>query len=85
MGCASMRDAWEEFKQYDLPMITTRYVTLRHLWASVQVGLFPRWKAIYLRDPDARHSICMLLRDTDLRSASERGYKPRMLWERARE
>eukprot|EP00961_Rhodomonas_salina_P099605 1339760-Rhodomonas_salina.1 len=36
MGCASMRDSWEEFKLYDLQLITTLYVTLQHLWASVQ-------------------------------------------------
>eukprot|EP00961_Rhodomonas_salina_P087855 1181944-Rhodomonas_salina.1 len=41
MGCASMKDAWYEFQLYDLPELTTLYITLRHLWASVQVGLFP--------------------------------------------
>eukprot|EP00961_Rhodomonas_salina_P001540 21320-Rhodomonas_salina.1 len=41
MGGASMKDAWYEFQRYDLPELTTWYITLHHLWASVQVGLFP--------------------------------------------
>eukprot|EP00961_Rhodomonas_salina_P198569 2678357-Rhodomonas_salina.1 len=36
MGCASVRDAWEEFRIYYLPDLTTRSVTLRHIWASAQ-------------------------------------------------
>eukprot|EP00961_Rhodomonas_salina_P169349 2281718-Rhodomonas_salina.1 len=36
MGCASVRDAWEEFRIYDLPDLTTRSVTLCHIWASAQ-------------------------------------------------
>eukprot|EP00961_Rhodomonas_salina_P027891 377407-Rhodomonas_salina.1 len=38
MGCSSVMDAWREFGRYDLPALTTCYITLRFLWATVQIG-----------------------------------------------
>lgn len=85
IGCKSMKDAWRELGWYDLPKLTTRYITLRFLWASVQVGLFPQWTSIFPTEPDARPSIRGLLRGMDTRPKEETKYKPTLLWERARE